>query len=196
MIFTSNPNQWRSLDDDGQITYLVGLVARGSAELDGSTRMVYATLKGNDPRLGWKAPIPMTQRVEQMLESIEVAPELEDSDRELARAAVEGVLSAFQERNRYVHDSLMPSGEEQAAWFMNRLDLRKGETVPTSGRTSVAELLECRKALSRGSWQMWALHKLILVNRAGKGDAEAPRWRAMLRGDFHLHDDDTISYSH
>lgn len=187
---------WTELPPEQRITFLVGLLARSAADLDAATRTAFATLAGRRPSAAWDAPLPMVARIEAMKKLVRASPDLTNDERDVANSALTETLDAYQERNRYIHDRLLPSSESQDAWYMSRLNRDKGQEKPESrdGITE-ADLQACDRQLVRSGWRMWALSQVVNHRLSASPSYVQRRWLGLLGGDFSLLADNNISYS-
>lgn len=187
---------WQFLDPDERLTYLIGHITRSAVDLDAVTRTAYATLSGNNPEVAWDAVNAMKPRIQLLRELVASTPELGGVERAAARRALDDALATYQERSRFVHDKLISSSPEQDAWFMSRLDRRKGTPRPLS-RHGVTEgdLIACERNLVRSGWRMWALSQLVKQHRANHDDYLRRRWLLLLSNDFEIDEDNNISYN-
>lgn len=186
---------WRALDPDERLTYLIGHITRSAVDLDAVTRTAYATLTGDNPEVAWDAVNAMKPRISELKKLVAETSDLNDMERDVAHEALEDALIAYQNRSRFVHDKLISSSPEQDEWFMSRLD-RRGEPRPQSihGVTE-NDLLTCERELVRSGWRMWALSQLVKQHRANHDDHLRQRWVHLLSSHFDIDEDNNVSYN-
>lgn len=191
-----NFDQWKVLDEEGQLTFLLGRVVRSSALLDGATRELFAELKGLEPETRWDAPRAMETRIKKLHGLIDTAPEFDNDDVAIAHQVIADASATYLERNRYVHDILMLIESGQNALFMARLDRATDESVPIDGHSTFPALVECHVELRRSAWKIFGVRNLV---ESGRHDAPSTRskkrWRALASGQFTWQTDDTVSWS-
>lgn len=188
-------HDWRALQPEDRLTYLVGHITRSAVDLDAVTRTAYATLSGDNPHVAWDAVNAMKPRIEKLQTLVATTPDLDEGERVAAGQALEDALVAYQGRSRFVHDKLISSSPEQDEWFMSRLD-RRGTPTPLSKHgIRESDLVACERRLVRSGWRMWALSQLVKQHRAEHEGYLRQRWLHLLSNDFEIDDDDNITYN-
>lgn len=179
------------------MTYMVGLIVRSAVDLDAMTRTAYASVLDLHPAAAWDAPRAMSPRIKAMVAGLPSAG-LTATEAAAASSSLATVLAVYQERNRFVHDDLMPEADPQGEWWsMGGLHRTGGNDRPPRSRVTIEMLEHCERRLVRSTWRVWGLHKLIGVAASGGEIYERRRWMLMVNDEFDLHDrDNSISYSH
>ncbi|PPF91315.1 hypothetical protein C5C03_00380 [Clavibacter michiganensis] len=185
--------EWRDLPPSAQVTYLIGLVVRSAVNLDAGSRNAYAVLAGGDRSRAETAPLPFGQRIKKMHELLH-ATTLTTDERLMAADALDAATAAYERRNRFIHDDLVPGDLEQERWFMARLDHKPKEPRKPQEVVTTEDLAKCDTALNRAAWRMWALGKLTEEAEAGDQGFQRRRWAHLLADNFYLDADNNISW--
>lgn len=187
------------LTADEQLTYWVGAVAREVTNLESRLRMLYRTLIGFDHPALVLFPSEIRRAVEMCSALIRVIPKAPDWLAVESKGALDSVLNANAERNRFIHDLLIPSPDAEATWMR----LKSGTLARPAlsfDEVNLDSLRRCRTDLVIAGWRVQGVKDCvgIVIERSdyliGDGPGIAAN-RRIARGEFTLWDDGRgISY--
>ena len=184
---------WPDLVPDDRMTYMVGLVVRSAVELDAMTREAFASLRGDDPLVSAQAPLQFGPRIQAMMKLVPSAP-LTRFQAQHTEAALVAARDSYQERNRFIHDSIMKASADE--WFMSRFDKKSGADRMPMKAVTLNDLSECDNNLNRAAWRMWGLHKALQANKTAELPTKQTNWDMLLSNSFSLHPGNSVSYNH
>lgn len=168
------------------VDVLVGRVVREAVSLDAGTRRLLAALRGEEQS--------MPSSVSGVLEACSgLLPDagLSDEEFEAGTSAIAAASTAYQQRNRYVHDMLFPKADE--GWLRARFD-RGLATRDSMVPVSTGDLEQCHRDLSSAAWRIWGLQILIDVVRDPRRIESRHHLTTIASGQFAFDGDDSISW--
>lgn len=191
MIF---PPELAQLTPDDQVTFRVGQVVRETVRLEHDLRGLHARLQLLD------TPDPdsveeghphfrlLVADTEIRLRNASGFPYLQEGLAVLALAR-----AVYDERNRFVHDSLVPAGGP--TWLRTRLVGKSGVKPGDFVEFSLDEIVEYTRTILRTTWMVDALDVTLAVwmtvqvptsSESVADVVDWSGWLSILRGNFHV----------
>ena len=173
-------------------TFRLGQIVEASIRLDAAARQVWAAALCEPPEQVWAAPRNVSSTLQ------EVAKELRRRDgidadllRDIERA-IDAAMSAYGERNRFLHDLMIDSGD---SWNRVNMDGRRAGREPDR-EVRLQDLHDAYTDLMHAGWWLRAARAMIeSINDPSAEQRYRSPWRELLRGDFEVDDQGNASWS-
>jgi hypothetical protein len=186
-----------SVDDltlDEQLTYWVGVLAREDVMLSQRAESLFAALVGSDTAQVL-LPAELARTLGACKAMLGKVPDAPDWLEEEGGAAISAALAAHSERNRYIHDALVPVYEEPGKWHRHKA---RTMTSPAPKPTPITleRLKQSRDDMIIAGWRITGLADFLHRLRYPWGDdgPEPQEYalesaRVLMRGQITLNED-------